>query len=330
MEGVFVYNRPEQVLEQYELEVKSVSKGREGYICDTSQGRKVLKEYRGSVERAQFLAEILGFLKNQGILVENVMRTKEGCPLAKDEEEQNYLLLDVFSGAECDAKSREDMLRAVRQLAKFHSVAMGYPGEVPEVLSTEKQAFLHLCEKHNRELGKVKNYIRSKKKKNEFEVLFAGKYDYFMGRANEVAQELRACEPEEEMMGFCHGDFNQHNLIFTPVGIAMVHLESMSYSIRIGDLANFIRKMLEKNNWNTGLGMDLIRAYDGVKKLSAKELKYLYLYLAYPEKFWKIANHYYNSHKAWLSGRNIEKLEKVIEQEHARSRFLEILFHFTG
>ena len=75
--------------------------------------------------------------------------------------------------------------------------------------------------------------------------------------------------------------------------------------------------------------MDLIRNYDRVKKLSPEELKYLYVYLAYPEKFWKIANRYYNSHKAWLSGRNIEKLEKVIAQEDAREHFLQMLFHFT-
>lgn len=56
--------------------------------------------------------------------------------------------------------------------------------------------------------------------------------------------------------------------------------------------------------------MDLIRGYDRVRKLSPEELKYLYVYLAYPEKFWKIANRYYNSHKAWLSGRNIEKTGK--------------------
>ena len=59
------------------------------------------------------------------------------------------------------------------------------------------------------------------------------------------------------------------------------------------------------------------------------KLKYLYVYLAYPEKFWKIANRYYNSHKAWLSGRNIEKLEKVVAQEDAREQFLKMLFHFT-
>jgi Ser/Thr protein kinase RdoA (MazF antagonist) len=98
---------------------------------------------------------------------------------------------------------------------------------------------------------------------------------------------------------------------------------------RVGDLANFIRKMMEKNNWNAGLGMDLIRGYDRVRKLSPEELKYLYVYLAYPEKFWKIANRYYNSHKAWLSGRNIEKLEKVVAQEDAREQFLQMLFHFT-
>lgn len=55
--------------------------------------------------------------------------------------------------------------------------------------------------------------------------------------------------------------------------------------------------------------MDLICAYDRVRRLTAVELNYLYLYMAYPEKFWKIANRYYNTHKAWVSGRNIEKLE---------------------
>ena len=325
-----MYNRPEQVLEQYELEVKSVSKGREGYICDTSQGKKVLKEYRGSAERAEFMYEILTLLRENELLVETVNRTKEGSPLAVDEEEQKYILLDTFSGAECDTRQREEMLRAVRMLAKFHNAAEHYEGNVPAYIQTEKQALLHLYEKHNRELGKVKNYIRSKKKKNEFEVLFAGKYDYFMGRAREVTAMLEALLPEEGIFGFCHGDYNQHNVLFSAKETAIVHFDSLSYHIRVSDLANFIRKMLEKNNWNPGLGMDLIRAYDGVRKLSAQELRYLYLYLAYPEKFWKIANHYYNTHKAWLSGRNIEKLEKVIAQENARSQFLEILFHFTG
>ena len=75
--------------------------------------------------------------------------------------------------------------------------------------------------------------------------------------------------------------------------------------------------------------MDLVCAYDRVRRLTAVELNYLYLYMAYPEKFWKIANRYYNTHKAWVSGRNIEKLEKFIRQEDERERFLEMMRHFT-
>ena len=48
--------------------------------------------------------------------------------------------------------------------------------------------------------------------------------------------------------------------------------------------------------------------------------------MKFPEKFWKISNHYYNSNKAWVSGRDIEKLEKVIEQEAKRLTFLEKAF----
>ena len=67
------------------------------------------------------------------------------------------------------------------------------------------------------------------------------------------------------------------------------------------------------------------QVYDSVRKLKPQEFSYLYFYLAYPEKFWKIANHYSQSHKAWLSGRNTEKLSKVITQEGAREHFLQTL-----
>ena len=42
MGGVFLYNRPEQILEQYELEVKSISRGRDSYQCDTELNNREL------------------------------------------------------------------------------------------------------------------------------------------------------------------------------------------------------------------------------------------------------------------------------------------------
>lgn len=282
------------------------------------------------MERAEFLADMLEHLRNQGLLVETVTRTKEGAPIAVAEDETKYMVSDAFMGAECDTRNRDDMMGAVKKLAELHNLAATYQGEIPEFVKTNPKALLLLYEKHNRELNKVKNYIRTKKKKNDFEIMFSGQYARFMEKADRVTRQLREMEAEPELVGFCHGDYNQHNVICSRKGTAIVHFDGFSYQLRVSDLANFMRKMMEKNNWNIGLGMDFIQAYDRVHKLSGQELRYLYLYMAYPEKFWKIANHYYNAHKAWVSGRNIEKLEKFIRQEEEREQFLEMLFNFTS
>ena len=87
--------------------------------------------------------------------------------------------------------------------------------------------------------------------------------------------------------------------------------------------------MLEKNHWDTELGMRMIATYDRGRPMSDREKKILYLLFLFPEKFWKISNHYYNSHKAWVSQRDIEKLKRMIEIEPARQQFLENLFSFV-
>ena len=257
------------------------------------------------------------------------MRTKEDAPIAVAEDETKYMVLTAVSGSECDTRNRADMIAGAEKLAMLHNAAGTYSETVPEFVCNDPNELQELYEKHNRELVKVRNYIRSKKKKNDFEVLFYGQYERFMEKARQVAQELSAMGQGGQSTGFCHGDYNQHNIVFSKNGIGIVHFECFSYQIQVSDQANYMRKMLEKNNWNTGLGMDLICAYDRVRRLTAVELNYLYLYMAYPEKFWKIANRYYNTHKAWVSGRNIEKLEKFIRQEDERERFLEMMRHFT-
>ena len=125
------------------------------------------------------------------------------------------------------------------------------------------------------------------------------------------AQLERLGEPQKQQMwGLSHGDYNQHNVLYSQGEWALLNFEKMSYDILVQDLANFMRKILEKYNWNTGLGIEMITTYDSIRKLLPEELEQLYLRLAYPKKYWKIANHYCSSRKSWISGRDIEKLEK--------------------
>ena len=94
----------------------------------------------------------------------------------------------------------------------------------------------------------------------------------------------------------------------------------------IRDLHWFLRKLLETSNWSISLGEELLAAYERERPISAISYIDLYYRLAYPEKFWKIVNFYYNSRKAWIPERNQEKLTRLVLQEKEKQHFLEEVF----
>lgn len=320
-----MYNQPEAVLEQYDLEINQITKGRGAYICSTDQGMKLLMPFRGSGERASFLKSVLEELMQRGYPVEQICCTKEGTPLAEDDTGTRYWLKSMVSGSECQTTREADMRQAVRQLAKLHNTLEQSTLPVPDFMKSDRNDPRILYERHYRELIKVKNYVKSRKTKNAFERGFQEQYPRYIADAKR-SLELLNSEQHEARYLLCHGDFNQHNAVRTPEGFRIINFENMCYNPALSDLANFLRKMLEKNNWSLELGMRLIEEYRRLRPLPPEEVRQLYVLLLFPEKFWKISNHYANSHKAWVSERDIDKLERMVRQENARSLFLENLF----
>ena len=234
--------------------------------------------------------------------------------------------------------SVDDVLAAVEELAKLHLVLQKVEDEN---LKIGGQDYAMEVFRHNRELKKVRNYIHGKHKKNEFEMIFMRNYEIFLKQALDVEHRLMKPNPgetqgqsgkqsrEAAMYGICHGDFNQHNVLFTHGKIIITNFEQAHYDVLVGDLAHFLRKLMEKHNFNIGLATDMLAAYEKRRKLLPEEWEQLYVRMAYPQKFWKVANHYFNANKAWVSGRDIEKLNRVIEQEEIRQQFLRMLFYFV-
>ena len=79
---------------------------------------------------------------------------------------------------------------------------------------------------------------------------------------------------------------------------------------------------MEKCNWERRLGFSMMEEYERERKLEEGERVILFAMLSYPEKFWKIVNHYYNGNKAWISQKDVDKLANVIHQEEEKQQFL--------
>jgi spore coat protein I len=125
-----------------------------------------------------------------------------------------------------------------------------------------------------------------------------------------------------------HGDYNYHNILFTTEGIATTNFEHFKIDVQVQDLYYFLRKVMEKYQWDERLGREMMDAYQSVRPLDAREMECIALCLSYPEKFWKIVSTYYHSNKAWIPEKNVEKLRTSILQVQEKQRFIENLFSF--
>lgn len=323
-------DRAVSLLEQYEIEVLRTRKGRGSILCDTSQGSLILKEYTGSEERIQVQDRLLKQITRSGrVLVENIIPTKEGALFVKDHDGVRYVLKTYFEGRECNIYDKGECVEAVRLLARLHGCMElteeeGKP--LPAVVCPERE-----YEKHNKELRRVKRYLKQKSQKNWFEICLLNTFDRFLEQALTVSEEWkeysRIFQPEEKgSRMFCHGDYQYHNILRYEKGWCVINFDRCMPDRPIRDLYLLLRKLLEKSGWAVPLGKELLAAYDEISPLSAGEWIDLYYRLAYPEKFWKIANFYYNSGKAWIPERNQEKLEKLMAQEKEKQHFLDTVF----
>ena len=103
---------------------------------------------------------------------------------------------------------------------------------------------------------------------------------------------------------------------------AVIEFHKMHLGDQMEDLYHFVRKTMEKHNWDIRLGQEMFAAYDRIMPLSMEKIESLYYLFLYPEKYWKQINFYYNANKAWIPARNIEKLRDLEIQQPMRNLFL--------
>lgn len=315
------------VLERYDLEVLRTWKVRGAILCEADKGLFILKEFSGSEEKLLLQDAFLTFLNRRGFLqAEELFRNKEGELLTKDAEGCGYIVKTYAEGRECsvgsDREALADGCSAMRTLAKLHRESSGFKRECVVSLG-EKSPMQQEFEKHNRELKKVRRFLKEKGQKSDFEHFLQRHYDLFLEQALSVSERLQAEEPETGNMLLCHGDFQHHNVLFCEGKVRLINFEKCVWDDSSKDIYHFSRKMLEKSNWRPETGEALLGAYEKEYTLELPSVRQLYYRLSYPEKFWKIVNYYYNRGKAFIPDKNREKLEALLEQEERRNFFIQ-------
>ncbi len=335
-----------RLLEKYWLDVNRVRKIRNGYLCDTKQGLFRIKELSSSSKKIPYVHYVCQQLLESGFpYVDMILPNKDGDFVCDMRDQGKYILKHWYMGRECDIQRENEILESCEKLAILHNhfdIVSEQISQMQQDLMEDERwnefvatDLISEWKRHNLGLKKTRSFMRNRVGKGEFESLFLQRFDEFYEVAETVVEELDYSQYEglyqqaKEKKSLVHGDYNYHNILLVGSEIAVTNFERFRIDIPISDLYYFIRKVMEKNNWNEQLGYKMLEHYSKNRGISDLEQQYMALRFSYPEKVWKLTNYYYNSNKAWISEKNVEKLKLSIEQMPVKKKFVESIFAFN-
>ena len=337
-----------EVLNQYDVKIMGCVRGRGGILVSTDKGEKLLMEC--SKQDKYYLREdcITRAVKENGFEnVDTYVRNSDNEIISVlPDEGRKYVLKDMYPGSECNVKNLRDIKASVSTMAKLHIALNAASSSLcinDSGVRLSRGSIKDTVVRHTRELKMAENYLKNKKRRTEYELTIYRQLGKFYSEARTAVDMLQNSEVEARLEKaldsneLVHGNFNYHNVIICdkpergnyPAGsnasgvmTAVTNMDKCRIDCQIWDLYQFMRKILEKYNWDIDLAFKMLDEYDKVKPIEDGELKVLSVLFTFPEKFWKITNYYYNMNKAWVPPKSIEKLESCIAQNGRRLDFL--------
>ena len=322
------------LLAQYDLMVYRAGRVKGAWLLETDRGYKNLGSVNYSEGKISFEQKVKQLAVSNGFTeVDLYVPNKEQKFLVQGPYSEQYVMRNWFYGEECNAKSREQVLMTVETLAKLHNCLAGLSLSEAEREFCKQPFVTETLERRNKELRRVRTYIRSKKQKTLFEQKFLSQFDLQFSQA-EQARELLDEKKYEiyyndkiESGSMLHGNFTHHSVLLLPSKtMAVTGFDKAVCGIQIHDFYLLFRKMMEKWEWDVSLGDDMLETYNHIRPIPKEEWNLLYLLLLYPEKFWKVANQYYNNRKSWIPEKNMQKLLQTMEQAEQKEKSIRALF----
>ena len=317
-----MYDYGLSVLEQYGLTASTSGRVRGALLCRTEKGPVILREFHGSEKKLAMQQMLLKKLQEEGCLVDTFLENQEGALVSRDKDSIPYTAQAWFDGRECDTKSEADIQKSVRTLAQIHK-KMQFPLEKDYAGRDLKDEYI----RHNQELRKIRRFIRKKGASNPFEKDYLQSAEWFLEKGEEAVSMLETTDYNklrEQSLSegcVCHGEFNQHNVLILGRNVAVTNFDHWSFDVQMADLYRFMRKILEKYSWDPRMAGKMLSSYNAVRPISKSEWQNLKVRFLYPEKYWKLANHYYTHNKVVVSGKNVEKLRMMIRQKEQWESF---------
>ncbi|WP_315081490.1 CotS family spore coat protein [uncultured Clostridium sp.] len=321
-----------EIERQFDIKIEIIKANKGVYYLKTNKGERCLKRINYGPQKLLFVYGAKEHLIKNGFSdLDRYYLNINDEPYALVNEDL-YTLSEWLEGRECDFRNIDEVKMAAKTLACMHEASKGYDPPENSKLKSDLGRWPHLMEKRTKSLDKMKDIIRKKNIKNDFDMMYLKSVEFYRELGKQALQTLKEsnyyelCMVAEQEKTFCHHDFTYHNIIID--NNEKPHIIDFDYckrEVRTFDISNFMIKVLKRVDWNIDFAKAIIESYNSVSKLRDDEYKVLYAYLQFPQRYWRLANRYYYNEVNWGQNTFTNKLSSIIEE---KDKFLSFLNEF--
>lgn len=318
-----------EIERQFDIKIETIKATKGVYYLKTNNGERCLKKINYGPQKLLFVYGAKEHLVKNGFdKVDNYFLNIEGEPYALVNEDL-YTLSDWLEGRECDFHNIEEVRKASETLAMMHEASKGYDPPENSKLKSDLGRWPTLMTKRIKALDKMKDMIRKKSVKSDFDLIYLKSMDFYKEIGKEALKEMQEseyyqlCMIAEEEKGFCHHDYTYHNIILTEQeDVFVIDFDYCKREVRSFDISNYMTKVLKRVDWSFDFAKVIIESYNSVSKLSQAEYKVIYSYLLFPQRYWRLANRYYYNEVNWGQSTFTNKIESIINEQELYLEFL--------
>ncbi|SHJ45149.1 spore coat protein, CotS family [Hathewaya proteolytica DSM 3090] len=284
------------------VKFKNTNKQRAVYKITLGEKEYCLKKVYYGVDKLLFIYSAIEWWSRHHIKVPYLLPSKDKKRYAIYNE-MLFILTPWIHGDKCDYDNINNLHLLFNNLSKMHKSSLDFfPMEYAKTVEDYSDIYCSL-KKH------WKNLFQFYDMASEIKDRFSLKYMYTFSKNNVLAQlscnAARIIDFDKLTKSLCHGDYVNKNIIFTEEKneISVIDFDKVSMNYVARDISYALRRILkrESTNWDFQLLIELIHEYNKNLSLTKDDYIYIFAYLSFPQKYWRISRDYFN---------NIEKCNK--------------------
>ncbi|MGH4139342.1 CotS family spore coat protein [Clostridium sp.] len=278
-----------------QIKFKDTDKQRAVYKVSYFNKSYCLKKVYYSVKDLLFVYSAIEWLYRNNIHVPRILPTNTNSRFI-DYNNMLFILTPWVDGIKCDYDNIDHVLACSTNLANMHKVSVTFKPICGSSIKENYSIMGTSIYKHYESLLKFSNLAY--KYDDAFSKLYLEHFDSSIKLAKYSADISYDIDQNNLTKSLCHLDYVNKNIIFDANNeIWVIDFDKCRNDFCAHDISYCLRRLLKRDGtkWDLELAISFLELYDNVQPLTLDDYKYILVYLAFPQRYWKISRDYYGN-----------------------------------